>query len=191
MVRESDEAGELSLTIAGEKARQLHAATEREDLKELAENPMLLTIMALVQTYHGTLPNERAKLYQACVETLLFRWQLHKDETDADLPDVLTQIGVKQDDLERLMWQIGWTAHERAVLREEDADITESEVMAIAKDVLGSYAKAEKFVKYTEERAHLLIGRGGVDEPVYGFPAPHLPGIPGGLLSGGGATFRA
>ena len=42
--------------------------------------------------------------------------------------------------------------------------------MAIAKRVLGSYEKAEKFVDYTEERAHLLIGRGGLDEPVYGFP---------------------
>ena len=61
------EAGELSRTVAGHKARQLQAAAERDQLAELAENPMLLTIMALVQTYHGTLPRERAKLYQACV----------------------------------------------------------------------------------------------------------------------------
>ena len=47
----------------------------------LAQNPMLLTIMALVQTYHGTLPDERARLYQACVETLLLRWQRHKETT--------------------------------------------------------------------------------------------------------------
>ena len=164
------EAGEMTHTIAEEKERQMHAATEREHLKELAENPMLLTIMALVQTYYATLPRERAKLYQACVETLLFRWQLHKEEIDADLPDVLTKLDVQQEDLERLMWQIGWTAHERAVLRDEDADISESEVMAIAKRVLGSYDKAERFIEYTEERAHLLIGRGGIDKPVYGFP---------------------
>ena len=34
-------------------------------LHELAQNPMLLTIMAIVQTYEGTLPDERAMLYQA------------------------------------------------------------------------------------------------------------------------------
>ena len=164
------EAGELSTAVAEDKARQLLTATEREHLRELAENPMLLTIMALVQTYYGTLPQERARLYQACVETLLLRWQLHKEETENDLPDVLTQLGAKQDDLERLLWEVGWTAHERAVERREDADITEAEVLAIARKVLGSYANAERFVAYTEERAHLLIGRGGVAERVYGFP---------------------
>ena len=30
--------------------------------------------------------------------------------------------------------------------------------------------KVERFIEYTEERAHLLIGRGGIDKPVYGFP---------------------
>ena len=66
------EAGQFSRTVAGHKARQLQAAAERDQLSELAENPMLLTIMALVQTYHGTLPRENGpKLYQACVETVV------------------------------------------------------------------------------------------------------------------------
>ena len=33
--------------------------------------------------------------------------------------------------------------------------------MALAADHLGGYGKAEQFVNYTEQRAHLLIGRGG------------------------------
>ena len=42
--------------------------------------------------------------------------------------------------------------------------------MALAADHLGGYGKAEQFVNYTEQRAHLLIGRGGKRKRVYTFP---------------------
>ncbi len=133
---------------------------------------MLLTIMALVQTYYCTLPDERAKLYQQCVETLLLRWQRHKEAEQAEeLPSVLAQLGTTQENLERLLWEIGWQAHSQQAARDEAADIPESEVMRIARNFLGgSYAKAEQFVEYTERRAHLLIGRGGQDERMFTFP---------------------
>ena len=150
------------------RCKKLCAATA---LQPLAQNPMLLTIMAIVQTYYGTLPDERAKLYQACVETLLLRWQRHKEVgTEGELPDVLTQLGTTKENLERLMWEIAWKAHSRAADREDAADITETELMQIARHNLGSYSSAERFVEYTERRAHLLIGRGGKRERVFTFP---------------------
>ena len=166
------EAGELGREQAQNLTAGLEAAARRPRLRPLAQNPMLLTIMALVQTYHGTLPEERAKLYQACVETLLLRWQRHK-ETAAEgelLPEPLLELGAKQADLERLLWQIAWSAHAGAAGREEAADIPESQVMAIARQQLGSYARAEAFLAYTEQRAHLLVGRGGAGERIYAFP---------------------
>ena len=51
----------LGSRIVDSLAGQLRRAATGP-LQELAENPMLLTIMALVQTYYGTLPDERAKL---------------------------------------------------------------------------------------------------------------------------------
>ncbi|MCO5199228.1 MAG: SUMF1/EgtB/PvdO family nonheme iron enzyme [Anaerolineae bacterium] len=161
------EAGDMSAAEAEGKAAALIAATQRKHLRELADNPMLLTIMALVQTYHGTLPEERAMLYQACIETLLLRWQQTK-EPDGD--DFLTRLGVTPLVLEQLMWEIGWTAHRGAAGRDEKAEIPEHEVMALAADHLGGYGKAEQFVNYTEQRAHLLIGRGGKRKRVYTFP---------------------
>ena len=164
------EAGELSRSEADQKTSSLQAAAQRQRLRPLAENPMLLTIMAIVQTYYGTLPNERAKLYQACVETLLLRWQRHKEEGDHELPDVLTQLDTSQANLERLLWEIAWQAHSQSDEREDAADIPEMDVVQIAKRHLGSYGKAEQFLEYTERRAHLLIGRGGEDERVFAFP---------------------
>lgn len=165
------ETGELGAEQARQMTGQLQTAVRRPRLQPLAENPMLLTIMALVQTYHGTLPDERARLYQACVETLLLRWQRHKETgPGAEMPDVLAELGVNQQQLERLLWEIAWKAHSRAADRQESADIAETEVMGIAKNHLGSYQKAEQFVEYTERRAHLLVGHGGQQQRVYRFP---------------------
>ncbi len=165
------EVGEATPVEAAGYTRGLKSAAAGPDLRKLARNPMLLTLMAIVQTYYGTLPDERVKLYQQCVHTLLLRWQRHKEESGSELPRPLAELGVKQDDLERLLWEIGWEAHSHAAKREDAADIPEMDVIRLArKHFGGSLEKAEKFITYTEQRAHLLLGRGGVDERVYAFP---------------------
>ena len=167
----SVELGSLSPEKGKTHTKRLQAAARRKNLRELAANPMLLTIMGVVQAHYGALPDERARLYQMCVETMLLRWQRHKDEDSlSELPPVLDELGVKQEDLERLLWEIAWQAQSREVEREDRADIHETEVMALATKHLGSWSKAEKFITYTEERAHLLVGRGGLAERVYSFP---------------------
>lgn len=148
--------------------RQLRHAAQT-NLRELAPNPMLLTIMALVQTYRGTLPDERAKLYQACVETLLVRWQQHKDGVDE--PTVAASLGVSHAQLEELLAEIAWVAHSKAPEREDSADIGEDELIKLARKALGgSLIKAGLFIEYTERRAHLLVGKGGEGERFYSFP---------------------
>jgi formylglycine-generating enzyme required for sulfatase activity len=164
------EAGELGQERAGVLSNQLEAAAKRRRLQGLARNPMLLTIMALVQTYYGTLPDERARLYQQCVETLLLRWQRHKEESAAELPSVLVQLGATQENLERLLWEIGWEAQRSAAETGGVADIPETQVVALARQHLGDWENAGKFVAYTEQRAHLLIGRGGQTERRFTFP---------------------
>ncbi|MCP4423945.1 MAG: hypothetical protein GY803_05605, partial [Chloroflexi bacterium] len=117
------EAGELNRAELETKMGNLGTAVQQPRLQPLAQNPMLLTIIAIVQTYYGTLPDQRAKLYQACVETLLLRWQRHKEaEAVGELPNVLEQLGTTQEDLERLLWEIGWQAHSGADGREDAAD---------------------------------------------------------------------
>ena len=47
-------------------------------VRELARNPMLATLIALVHRYEARLPGERAKLYELCVKTLLETWPAAK-----------------------------------------------------------------------------------------------------------------
>ncbi len=166
--------GELTVSEADTYAGRLRYAVQHrgEDFFKMAANPMLLTIMALVQTYfRGILPEQRARLYKACVDTLLWRWQRRKEGTSEEaLPAVLAELGVDYGELERLLWEIGWKAHEGARSRAETADISREEVLTIAQRNLGSLAKAAAFIEYTEQRAHILIGRGGQEMDMYTFP---------------------
>lgn len=47
-------------------------------IRELAENPLLLTIIALVHRIDAVLPDERIILYKKCTETLLNTWHTWK-----------------------------------------------------------------------------------------------------------------
>ena len=47
-------------------------------IRHLAENPLLLTIVALVHRIDAVLPDERVVLYQKCTETLLNTWHTWK-----------------------------------------------------------------------------------------------------------------
>ena len=167
---------EVGEHVPPRSAENLLAATRRPRLRTVASNPMLLTIMALVQTYYGTLPDERARLYQQCVETLLLRWQRHKEDSEQAMPGLLAELGTNQQELERLLWEIAWEAHSQGFSQDPDrdderaADIPESEVMAIACRVLGNWSRAEQFIEYTERLAHLLLGLGGVSNWLFTFP---------------------
>ncbi len=52
--------------------------TDQEAIRELAANPLLLTIIALVHRIDAVLPDERVVLYQKCTETLLNTWHTWK-----------------------------------------------------------------------------------------------------------------
>ena len=56
-------------------SEKLQQAVFRSDLLRLARNPLLLTVMALVHTHKGQLPDARALLFEAVVELLLWRWE--------------------------------------------------------------------------------------------------------------------
>jgi hypothetical protein len=60
-----------------EHARDLTGLLEKDEhsaIRELAGNPLLLTIIALVHRIDAVLPDERVVLYQKCTETLLNTW---------------------------------------------------------------------------------------------------------------------
>jgi len=50
------------------------AMTAEPRITELARNPMLATLIALIHRFEAHLPGERAKLYELCIKTLLDTW---------------------------------------------------------------------------------------------------------------------
>ena len=94
--------------------QHLQAAIRRPDLWRLASNPLLLTVMALVHTHKGRLPEARALLYEETVDLLLWRWeQLKISGTDAmpHLQGLLAEAGRTDVDLKRVLWALAFEAH--------------------------------------------------------------------------------
>jgi len=75
---------------------QLQAAlARRPDLREMAEIPLLATMLARVNARSG-LPDNRADLYHECVEQLLWEWEAAKSREGGDragLVDLLNAEG--------------------------------------------------------------------------------------------------
>lgn len=82
------------------------ALSSQPRIKQLARNPLLLTIIALIHRYQATLPKERYKLYDKAVETLLTTWDSNKELTNHEILKYL-----KIDDLRRLMERLAYWIH--------------------------------------------------------------------------------
>ena len=73
---------------------------ENPRLLDLAGNPLLLTMMAVIYKDRD-LPNERWRLYERCAETLLEDWDLGKGFEDEDFKlDVLIRTAQKSEVLQ-------------------------------------------------------------------------------------------
>ncbi|MEO0771508.1 MAG: NACHT domain-containing protein, partial [Cyanobacteria bacterium J06649_4] len=75
-------------------------------IKQLARNPLLLTIIALIHRYQAQLPKERFKLYDKAVETLLTTWDSNKELSNHEILEYL-----ELDDLRRLMERLAYWIH--------------------------------------------------------------------------------
>ena len=154
--------------------RHLQAAVRRPDLWRLASNPLLLTVITLVHTHKGRLPEARALLYKEAVEILLWRWDQVRVLGDTEPPrlqQLLTQanstVGNLQSTLERLAFeahQAGGTGDAEGV-----ADIGETQLSRALAELhpAGSWDWAREAIDVIKQRAGLLLERA---PGVYTFP---------------------
>ncbi len=61
-------------------------------VRELARNPMLATLVALVHRYEAHLPGERAALYDICVKTFLDTWPEARRKTFQEIDSRLQRV---------------------------------------------------------------------------------------------------
>ncbi|MDD2775296.1 MAG: SUMF1/EgtB/PvdO family nonheme iron enzyme [Gallionella sp.] len=155
---------------AERKMVDLLAVRQRHDLKELAKNPLLLTLMVIVNA-NQKIPDDRVDLYDESVELLLLRWN-RQIGADKALLDELSMPDLKLSALRGVLEKLAFTIHEENVGREAVADVGEDKLVRAFCPLLGnSKDKASIVVEYIEKRAGLLVGQGEKDgERQFAFP---------------------
>ncbi|MCP4425260.1 MAG: SUMF1/EgtB/PvdO family nonheme iron enzyme, partial [Chloroflexi bacterium] len=151
------ERGRLQADLATSRAERLKQAVKRRDLRELAERPLLLTVMAQLNTFRGKLPDDRTELYADAVKLLMERWEQRLDN-EKGLLEMLAIPGLKMSDLEAGLYEVAYRAHEQGAADASTADIREADLKTWLQPYLGGHAeKAAQFIRYIRERAGLLI----------------------------------
>jgi len=160
--------GLLSGSEAGERAARLRDAVRRPDLRMLASNPLLLTMMALLHSSYGRLPQDRVQLYSEIVELLLARWEQSRLGREA-----LTRARLSPRDLRFALEEVAYVVHaqeptDEGVAGSSEADVAEATLRQVFQAYLdGDWTRAGDVIRYIRERAGLLLER---RPKVYAFP---------------------
>ncbi|NEQ68107.1 MAG: NACHT domain-containing protein [Symploca sp. SIO2D2] len=139
---------------------------EQQRIQLLAQNPLLLTIIALIHRYERYLPRKRYKLYDRAVKTLLTNWEKRKDVDEHWQLEYLTR-----DDLERLMKRLAYWIHcqgdtgdkEGGTLIDREKLISKLGKFIAKQKRLEPYQakeEAKRFVQLVQNRAGLLNEQG-------------------------------
>lgn len=108
------QSGSMRLSDANElKMRFRQTLRQNQELWTMASNPLLLETMALVHTHEGFLPQDRALLYEDCVDLLLWNWEELKIPTGVveepiGIRPLLRQAGLQDIDFKRAFWKIAY-----------------------------------------------------------------------------------
>ena len=167
--------GRLDAGQAQERTADLTSAALAPDLRELATNPMMLTTMAIIHQKEIGLPRERVRLYNLAVDVLLRRWQKRKTGEQAMAPSPALGDFLKDDlRLRATLERLAYDAHSRGLRQGEAAELTRGRALELLEEpaYLASAGLADEFLDYVDQRAGLLVGRGGdLGRPTtYAFP---------------------
>ncbi len=164
----------LGQTEANKKAQDLRRAVFDRDLRRLAQNPMLLTTMAIIHQQEVGLPRERVRLYNLAVQVLLSRWQRRKGLMTVSPP--LRTVLDDDRQIRSIMELIAYQIHAHQAKEGESTELARGQLVTLLDGprYLGETGLANDFLDYVDKRAGLLVGRGGGGEgqkpQTYDFP---------------------
>jgi formylglycine-generating enzyme required for sulfatase activity len=151
------------------RAEVLTRTVERnERIRELAERPLLLTMIAQLQTEGGgTLPEKREELYDKAVEMLLTKWENMKTRVREDgsrevEPSLAEWLDAKREDIRKQLNRLAFEAHRDQPELTGTADIRESELIAALLNASATRAdvKVVRLMEYLRDRAGILAAHG-------------------------------
>lgn len=142
-------------------------------VKRLASNPLLLTLMALIHEHEAQLPRDRGTLYDRCIDMLIFRWELRKEE-ELDQPNLLLDVlKMPEGTVRRYLAELAlWIQTQNENVEDEEARgiVNEERLLDFLTNIRTDpkrgrdkeIARQEmtKFVDYIRIRAGLLVEKG-------------------------------
>ncbi len=145
-----------------QRDRLLEALQQNPGIRRLAVNPLMLTILALIQKSGRRLPHRRIELYQTVTLTLLNNWNQFKGGVIFSPEEI--------DLAEETLSEFAYRLHSR------DLPLTEREVFAITRETMARYyhstldqiqsSNVEKFIDTLRSSSSLFVERG---QGLYGF----------------------
>ncbi len=165
--------------------RLLSQVVQRQELRRLAGNPLLLTMMTRLQASEGSLPGERVRLYERCVTDLLSGWRKVLREREPALGEQLRLPQWSDSMLWQLLARLGYLAHERGISGDGEggADLPRSVLIEEARrffarfppapatstsPAIGDYARADIFCSYISKHSNGILQQHSQD--VFRFP---------------------
>ncbi len=165
----------LTAANASHRAGVLKQAIERNArLRGLAERPLLLTLIAQLQTERqGSLPEKPEELYDKAVEMLLDRWERTKvsfDENGAQViePSLGEYVNADRDAIRRQLNRLAFEAHQDQEPQTDTADIPQEKILLALQRASGDREPNLRLLqRYLSQRAGLLLEHGS---EMYQFP---------------------
>ena len=153
----------------GRAARLLLQVEHHPRIRELAERPLLLTLLARLQTDNqGDLPSRREQLYFDAVKLLLNDWEREKlrrnpDGTVAvDEPSLTEWLSVGPEEIRSELNRLAFEAHRDQPELEGTADLRQEQVVAALLRACAGRADARplRLQEYLRDRAGILVEHG-------------------------------
>jgi formylglycine-generating enzyme required for sulfatase activity len=155
-------------------ARLIAAAVNNPRIRELAERPLLLTLIAKLQTEKGgNLPEQPEELYARAVDLLLDEWESTKPRRNANgstepEPSLAEYLRVGRDRIRKVLDQLAFEAHRDQAEATGTANIAGDRlVAALLAAAQDPDAKPQRLTDYLSHRAGLLNEHGN---GVFQFP---------------------
>lgn len=157
---------------------------DRRRLAEIAPNPLILTVMAVVHTHKGDLPDTRAQVYEECIDLFLTRWELERTVLGRmQKRSLLEALGTLRGTLDDVLQEVAYKAHEggaRLDAAGQAALVTEDLLAGVLQATFGDETQMRTFLDYSEGANGLLMLQGTAPLPdapigakerrVYAFP---------------------
>ena len=125
-------------------------------LRELAERPLLLTLISTLHASGGRLPEDRAQLYKDSIQLLLYHWRREVFRDSDGLP-----LRLDDGELLNCLQTLAYNGHQTQRLQadaEHTADISQASILKAFEPMLGKLGR-DDLLAFLQQHTGILIAR--------------------------------